>query len=86
MLFSSHQIRLLPTISIASSLVELAIKDEVPAHEDLMGLASFSRLQLPRLQSFALHLPRMAINKDRAWWDLASLLRLSVHVGCYVTR
>lgn len=79
-------LRLLPTISTAfPSLVELVIKDEVPIREDMMSLASFSRLKLSRLQSFALHLPQMTINWDLAWWDLPSLLHLSVHIGCYVT-
>jgi hypothetical protein len=83
---SATPLRLLPTISTTfPSLIELVIKDEAPIREDTMRLASFSRLELSRLQSFALHLPQMAINWDQAWWDLPSLLHLSVHIGCYVT-
>lgn len=83
---SATPLRLLPTISTAfPSLVELVIKDEAPTHEDMMSLASFSRFKLPLLQSFALHLPRMAINWNQAWWDLPSLLHLSLYIGCYVT-
>jgi hypothetical protein len=83
---SATPLRLLPVISTAfPSLVELVIKGEVPTREDTMSLSSFSRLKLSRLQSFALHLPQMAINWDQAWWDLPSLLHLSVHIGCYVT-
>ena len=83
---SAAPLRLLPTISMAfPSLVELVIKDEVRIREDVMSLASFNRLKLSRLQSFTLHLPRMAINWEQAWWDLPSLLHLSVHIGCYVT-
>jgi len=79
-------LRLLPIISTAfPSLVELIIKDDVHIQEDLMSLASFSRLKLLRLQSFTLHLPRMAINWNEAWWDLPSLLHLSLYIGCYVT-
>ena len=83
---SAAPLRLLPTISMAfPSLIELAIKDKVRIREDLMSLASCNRLKLSRLQSFALHLPQMAINWDQAGWDLPSLLHLSVHIGCYVT-
>ncbi len=83
---SAAPLRLLPTISMAfPSLVELVIKDKVRIREDVMSLASFNRLKLSQLQSFALHLPHMAINWDQACWDLPSLLHLSVHIGCYVT-
>jgi len=50
-----------------------------------MSPASLSGLKLLRLQSFTLHLPRMAINWNEAWWDLPSLLHLSLYIGCYVT-
>lgn len=83
---NATHLRLLPTISTTfPSLVELVIKDEVPIYEDIMSLASFSKLKLPRLQGFALHLPRLAINWNQASWDLPSLLHLSLHIGCYVT-
>jgi hypothetical protein len=79
-------LRLLSTISSAfPSLVELVIDDKIPTHEDTTGLASFSMLILLRLQSFVFHLPRMAINWDQIYWDLPSLLHLSIHIGCYVT-
>ena len=83
---SATRPRLLPTISTAfPSLVELVIRDEIPIREDIMGLASFSRLKLSRLQGFTLHLPRMAINWNQVLWNLPSLLHLSLHIGCYVT-
>ena len=83
---SAAPLRLLPTISMAfPSLIELAIKDKVRIREDVMSLASSNRLKLSRLQSFTLHLPQMAIDWGQAWWDLPSLLHLSVHIGCYVT-
>ena len=83
---SATPLRLLPIISTAfPSLVELVIKDEVPTRDDIMNLASFSRLKLSRLQILVLHLPRMDINWNQARWDLPSLLHLSLHIGCYVT-